>query len=72
MYAKKTTSGRMLGMCYILCFSIVACGGSGKHPREFFLPRETFTFLPRFFVSIFGGFFGTWFFADGFLFRLRN
>jgi hypothetical protein len=62
-------------MCYILCMSSSVCvvrvqgensprWGLGQRPREFFLPREM--------CHIFGWFFGTWFFADGFLFPVKE
>jgi hypothetical protein len=42
------------------------CGGLGATPifENFFLPRET--------CHIFRWFFGTWFFADGFLFPVKE
>ena len=39
-------------------------GSGAGSPREFFLPRET--------CHIFRWFFGTWFFADGFLFPVEE
>ena len=57
LYAKKTTSGRMLGMCYILCMSssvwayaLGAQGGSGAAaPKFFFGP----TYFRWFWADIF-------------------
>jgi hypothetical protein len=60
----------MLGMCYILCMSSGVCivlgvqGFGGSAPENFFLPQET--------CRILGQFFGTWFFADGFLFPVKE
>jgi hypothetical protein len=39
-------------------------GFQGQRPRFFFLPRKT--------CHIFRWFFGTWFFADGFLFPIKE
>jgi hypothetical protein len=59
-------------MCYILCTSSSVCvapgirgvGGSRERLEKFF--------LPRFSCHIFRWFFGTWFFADGFLFPVKE
>jgi hypothetical protein len=66
MYAKKTTSGRMLGMCYILCRSSSVCVVSSmqgglrgvKSPRagvRGHLPQEKKNFLGKH-VAFLGGF----------------
>jgi hypothetical protein len=53
-------------------------GFRGNAPREFFFPQETchifasFFCVASIFVSIVGRFFGTWFFADGFLFLVKE
>jgi hypothetical protein len=57
-------------MCYIIFTSSSVCvasghkGFKGSAPDNKKLPRET--------CHIFGWFFGTWFFADGFLFPIKE
>jgi hypothetical protein len=55
------------------------CAGvRGKCPQEFFCLGKHVTFfclafhVASIFVSIVGRFFGTWFFADGFLFMVKK
>jgi hypothetical protein len=52
----------MLGMCYNLCTSSSVTGGWAS--RIFFFASGN--------MSIVGWFFGTWFFADGFLFPVKE
>jgi hypothetical protein len=61
MYAKKTISGTMLGMCYILCMA------SGNMSPFFLI-----FCVASIFMSIVGRFFGTWFFFDSFLFQVKE
>jgi hypothetical protein len=44
-------------------------GVQGQHPRNFFFRTETTYFRDH---MIFRWFFGTWFFADGFLFPVKE
>jgi hypothetical protein len=78
MYVNKTTSGRMLGMCYIICTSrgvnVPRVGVRGALPPSFFFPRKM---CHIFFASenvshILGGFSAHGFFADGFLFPVKK
>jgi hypothetical protein len=52
-------------------------GVQGQRPREFFCLEKHVTFFLVFcvasiFMSVVGWFFGTWFFADGFLFPVKE
>jgi hypothetical protein len=69
-------------MCYILCTSSSVCvrhiGVRGQCPQEIFFSSGNVSHfclvfhVASIFVSIVGRFFGTWFFADGFLFPVKE
>jgi hypothetical protein len=77
-------SSCMLGMCYILCPSSSVCvasdaqGGLGAVPQRIFFASGNVSYfflifpIASIFVSIVGRFFDTWFFADGFLFLVKE